>query len=314
MELLCPRDRLPLTSTSPHRLTCPAGHSYPVHDGIPVFILEEVEHTHPSALRALDPVEVVRDLARDDGATPPLDDLHPYVRDVLVGTCGNLYAPIAGTIDHYPIPKLPLPEARRGDSFLEIGSNWGRWSIAAAKFGYAVTAVDTNLGALVIARRVFRQFGLNANFVCADARHLPFADNSFDVVFSYSVLMYQDKKNACAAIAEGARVAADLSVVQMANKYGLRNVYHRLRRRGSADDPLRVRYWGPRELLAIFGRLAGPSSLVIDGVIGRSIEESEIEALRPGDRVLVRLSMGLRRFGFLRWVADSLYVFSRPGR
>jgi len=164
---------------------------------------------------------------------------------------------------------------------------------------------------LVVARRIFRQFGLTADFVCADARHLPFETGSFDVVFSYSVLMYQEKTNAHAAIAEAARVSAGQCVIQMANKYGIRNIYHRLRRRGSPADPLRVRYWSPAELLTVFSRIAGPSSLIVDGVIGRGVEASELEALRPHHRMLVRLSMWLRRFEVLLPVADSLYVFSR---
>ncbi len=308
----CPRDHQPL-SRSKDGLNCPIGHFYPVYDGIPVFILGETEQTHPSASRALQASEILRDLALDDGRTPPLDQLHPFVRDVLVGTCGNLYTPIADTIDHYPIPDLPLPRGD-GSTFLEIGCNWGRWSIAAAQQGYSVTAVDSNFAALVVARRIFRQFGVRGTFVCADARHLPFAASSFDTVFSYSVFMYFDKKHARAAIAEVARVAAARSVIQMANRFGLRNMYHQARRSSAADDPLRVRYWSPRELLSAFNDIVGPSTLSIDGVIGRGIRASELRSLRPHHRIAVGMSAWLTRLGFLTPLADSLYVRSRVVR
>jgi SAM-dependent methyltransferase/uncharacterized protein YbaR (Trm112 family) len=309
-NLVCPRDRLPL-ARSRDELTCPAGHAYPVHDGIPVFILGEVRQTHPSATRALDAAEVLCDLALDDGSTPPPDELHPFVRDVLADTCGNLYAPIADSIDHYPIPDLPLQVGPPGGGFLEIGCSWGRWSIAAAQRGLAVTAIDSNFRALVVARRVFRQFGLKARFVCADARHLPFADASFDCVFSYSVLMYFDKEAARAAIAEIGRVAAGQSLIQMANRNGVRNTYHRLLRSGSPDDPLRVRYWTPRELVAAFGEAVGPSSLEIDGVIGRGVRASELGALLPRHRRAVGFFEWLKRFKALLPIADSLYVRSQ---
>ncbi len=312
-NLVCPRDGLPLNRSS-DGLACTAGHTYPVHDGIPVFILGEVEQTHPSAARALHAAEILRDLALDDGETPPLHELHPFVRSVLVDTCGNLYAPIAGSIDHYPKPDLPLKSERPGATFLEIGCSWGRWSIAAAQQGYSVTAVDSNFRALVVARQVFRQFGLNARFVCADARHLPFNTHGFDVVFSYSVFMYFSKENARAAIAEAGRVAAVRSVIQMANKHGIRNLYHRARRTNSQDDPLRVRYWSPRELLMVFEELIGPSSLSIDGVIGRAVKRSEFPGLLPRHRLAVRLSERLRKFGVLAPIADSLYVHSRVVR
>lgn len=310
LRLVCPRDRLPLKGDK-DALACAAGHIYPIYGGIPVFNLGEVGQTHPSAARALQAREILADLARDDGTTPPLHELHPFVRSVLIGTCGPLYAPIAQSIDHYPIPELPALAGGDGASFLEVGCNWGRWSIAAAQRGYAVTAVDTNFAALVVARRVFRQFGLNASFVCADARHLPFEAASFDVVFSYSVFMYFSKDDARAAIAEAGRVAAGQTVVQMANKYGVRNLYHRARRRGSASDPLRVRYWSPGELLSVFTKLVGPSSLSIDGVIGRDVTASELASLLPAHRVAVGLSRGLKKFGLLTPIADSLFVRSR---
>jgi SAM-dependent methyltransferase len=311
-KLVCPRDRLPLVC-SRGGLTCAAGHSYPVHDGIPVFIIGEVEQTHPSAERALQVAHILSDLACDDGETPPLHDVHPFVRDVLVGTCGNLYAPIARSIDHYPIPELPLQPERQGDRFVEIGCNWGRWSIAAAQQGYSVTAVDANFRALVVARRIFRQFGLTGTFICADARHLPFAPRSFDLAFSYSVFMYFSKEDARAAIAETARVTAGRSLIQMANKHGIHNLYHRARGSGSADDPLRVRYWSRSELLSVFNELVGPSFLSIDGVIGRSVKASELESLLPRHRIAVRLFEWLRKFRILTPVSGSLYVHSRVG-
>jgi SAM-dependent methyltransferase len=313
VNLVCPRDRLPLVR-SKDSLTCSAGHSYPIHGEIPVFILGEAEQTHPSAERALRVEEILRDLARDDGQTPPLHELHPYVRSVLIGTCGSLYAPIAQSIDRYPIPELPSLPPRAGATFLDIGCNWGRWSIAAAQLGYSVTAVDTNLAALVVARRVFRQFGLAGTFICADARHLPFAAASFDLAFSYSVFMYFTKENARAAIAEAARVSTDRVLIQMANKFGLLSLYHRARRDGSMADPLRVRYWNPRELLSVFNELAGPSTLIVDGVVGRGLSASERAGLLPHHRLAVAASAWLKALRLLAPIADSLFVQSDVAR
>jgi ubiquinone/menaquinone biosynthesis C-methylase UbiE len=63
------------------------------------------------------------------------------------------------------------------------------------------TGVDISVAALQIARR---RMDANARYVHADAGELPFADNTFDVVFSYGVLAYTE--DPFAAFTELARV------------------------------------------------------------------------------------------------------------
>ena len=40
-----------------------------------------------------------------------------------------------------------------GSRLLDLGSSWGRWSIAAARKGYSVVGLDPSLGAVLAARR-----------------------------------------------------------------------------------------------------------------------------------------------------------------
>ena len=56
--------------------------------------------------------------------------------------------------------------------------------------------IDPSLDAVLAARRVSRQLGVEASFVVGDARFLPFANDSFDTVFCYSVLQHFSKENA----------------------------------------------------------------------------------------------------------------------
>ncbi len=308
-ELVCPRDHEPLVRAG-DTLTCPAGHAYPIHGGIPVFVLPEVPQTDSGCLRALDPEWIARELAHDDGSTPLPVQVHPIVREILGGSCGNMYDAVKHELDHYPIPHLRLPSSTTRQTLLDIGCNWGRWAIAATQAGYRVTGIDPSFGALVIARRVFRQFGLTGNFICADARYLPFKSNSFEVAFSYSVFQHFNETDVRLSLAELARVTRGSSLVQMAGKFGLRSIYQQLRRLGSQPTAFNVRYWSPRELLSVFNDIIGPSRISIDGFFGLGMQASDLEYFRPIHQMVLQASETLRRYQALAPLADSLYIHS----
>ena len=92
--------------------------------------------------------------------------------------------------------------AANGELLLDIGCNWGRWTIAAAQRGYRPIGIDPSFEAIVAARRIARQLGVDdARYVVADARKLPFADGTFDVVFSYGVLQHFSKSDVALSVA-----------------------------------------------------------------------------------------------------------------
>ncbi len=308
--LVCPHDRTRLSGTD-DRLTCEQGHRFPVCGGIPVLVLDDAPGMHVSVTRALDEDERAEDLALDDGETPPPTMLHPFVREMQGATSGAMFHAARDRFTTYPIPELRLPDGA-GKRLLDIGCAWGRWSIAAARKGYRVTGVDHNFGRLVIARRVCRQLGVEADFLCTDARRLPFADGSFDVAFSYSVVQHFSKDQARLILAEVGRVlaAGGAGMIQMPNRYGIRSLYHQLRKTWTPAQPFDVRYWTPRELLRDFEAAIGPSRLTIDGFFGLGIQARDSENFLPHHRAIVGLSERLRRAPWLAPVADSLYVHS----
>jgi ubiquinone/menaquinone biosynthesis C-methylase UbiE len=66
-----------------------------------------------------------------------------------------------------------------GASFLEIGCSWRRWSTAAARAGYRLVGIDPSLKGIRAAQRVARQLGIEAIYLVADGRFLPFRKESF---------------------------------------------------------------------------------------------------------------------------------------
>lgn len=314
MNLVCPRDHTELARTETG-LVCAQGHSYPARGGIPIFILSEENQTHTEALRALDADQTAFELSRDDGQTPPPTEVHPLVRAIQGATSGYMFYAARDRFASYPIPDIRLPEGK-GQRLLDIGCNWGRWSVSAAQKGYRVTGIDPSFGALVVAKRVCRQLGVEADFICADARHLPFPPHSFDVVYSYSVIQHFSKDNARNALREVARVLKTdgTAMIQMPNRYGIRCLYHQIRKARTAEEMFSVRYWTPSELLRAFTETIGPSRLTIDGFFGLGVQAKGSENFLPRHRAIVRLSEFLRRRPWLAAVADSLFVHSAVRR
>lgn len=311
--LACPRDQQPLVPSGAS-LSCPHGHRYPVVEGIPVLLREDVPHTHWAALLSLD---VARQGAvpEDWRAAAPADGVHPFVQESIGATGGNLYRSLIGRLPAYPIPRLPLPEGN-GRTLVDIGCNWGRWTIAAARRGYRPIGVDPSLQALIAARAICEQLGVQADFVIGDARHLPLRTSSVDAAFSYSVLQHFSKPDAMRAAAEVSRVLVPggVALVQMPNVYGVRSLVQQARRRFRQPQKFEVRYWSPSELRRSLGSAIGPTRLSADGFFSLNAQPAEAALLPVHLRALVHTSAALARIANrippLVNAADSIWVTS----
>jgi len=312
--LVCPRDRQELTVEGSH-LVCRSGHRYAVVEGIPIFLISDAEQTHIEGSRALAVAE-----SGDPASLPQIEislgEIDPFVRNSIGATNGGLYQHLVGNLTEYPIPRLRLPAAK-GSLFLELGCNWGRWCIAAARLGYRPVGIDPSLKSIRAAYRVARQLGIEAGYVVADARFLPFRDGTFGQAFSYSVLQHLSKENTLLTLDEVHRVlwASGESLVQMPNVFGVRCLYHQLRRGFREARDFEVRYWRPAELLKVFESRVGPSVLTVDGFFSLNVQPSDLHLLPRRYRTLVHTSEALRRIAakvpVLLQVADSLYISSK---
>src|SRR5947207_2635099 len=189
-----------------------------------------------------------------------------------------------------------------------------------AGHGYRAIGIDSSLEAIRAAYRVSRQLGVDACFVVGDGRFLPFPDGLFDVVFSYSVLQHFSKTDAQTAIAEASRTLKPRgqAVIQMANAFGLRSIYHQLRRGFRQGREFEVRYWRPGELRATFARLVGPSDVTADGYFSLNPQPNEAHMLPVPFRAVVAASETLRTLSMhgmpITWLADSLCVSATKSR
>jgi 2-polyprenyl-3-methyl-5-hydroxy-6-metoxy-1,4-benzoquinol methylase len=236
-----------------------------------------------------------------------------HVRASLIKTHGNLYR--GARLTRYPIPPFPLPDGE-GRTLLDLGCNWGRWTVAAARAGWRPTGIDLAKKSIDAARRVAKQLEVDAEYVVGDARELPFADGFFDAVFSYSVLQHLAKKDVLQAASEIRRVLRPGGIVwiEMPNARGPLNLVRQARRGFSAGAEQDVRYWTLQDLRRGFGSI-GPVTISADGFLTINPQASDLDLLPARSRAVVRLSEALRRASgrlpLLVQVADSVIVQAR---
>ena len=91
-----------------------------------------------------------------------------------------------------------------GRRVLEVGCGAGTDLARFARGGAIVTGVDLSSSAIALARQNFDQLGLTADLREADGEHLPFANDTFDLVYAHGVVQYT--ANPQALVAECGRV------------------------------------------------------------------------------------------------------------
>jgi SAM-dependent methyltransferase len=77
-----------------------------------------------------------------------------------------------------------------GRTVLDVGCGAGVDLARFAKGGAEVTGVDVSQSAIDLARTNFEQQQLRGRFELANGEQLPFADNTFDLVFAHGVVQY----------------------------------------------------------------------------------------------------------------------------
>jgi SAM-dependent methyltransferase/uncharacterized protein YbaR (Trm112 family) len=309
--IVCPRDRKALEAEADF-LVCAEGHRYRVVEGIPILLVSDVGQTHIEGTRALAIAET-GDLSQLRQIHLSSGEIDPFVKDAIGATNGGLYQHLVGNLTEYPIPELRLPPGR-GKLFLEIGCNWGRWCIAAARAGYRPIGIDPSLKGIRAARRVAEQLGVDASYLVADGRYLPFPDSVIDEAFSYSVLQHLSKDHVRLILKEIHRVLkpGGETLIQLPNAMGARCLYHQARRGFREARDFEVRYWTIPELKSTFSERIGPARISVDGYLSLNAQVSDVRFLPKRYQALVYASEALRRVsGFvppLAYLADSLYI------
>jgi len=138
-----------------------------------------------------------------------------------------------------------LSYAPRAEELLEVACGSSRASVFLAEHGRRVVATDREEALIEELRRRFPVD--NLTYRSADAFHLPFADNAFDLVFHSGFFVLFDDEQIPALLREQARVSRKYVLALVHNALNARRV-DQFRELAKTDELYDIRFFAPDEL------------------------------------------------------------------
>lgn len=239
-----------------------------------------------------------------------------YVQEMVAGTNGNHYRHCIGKLRSLPIPSLPFWIRGKG-YFLDLGSGWGRWCLAAAQKGFIPVGLDVKWEAAKTARDLLREKGFHGYAVVADLSHLPFANSTFSAVWSFSVLQHVHRARVETCLHEIQRVLGrGKFIFEIPLKSGVWNRLVRWRRGGDGeeDQPQSwcVRYYSLSEIISMVRKFFPQVEATAHCFFGIGILPIDLKFVRPLNKMVVVLSLMLTKMARilppLSRFADSIYI------
>ena len=352
-NLVCPISKLPLIRKKNYFLSN-KGEIYPIINNIPIMIPLTKKPNHISAYKSLSLVKKFKNKKIENDQYfletlsigklvletlsigklekkliyKKIEDLNnnkesdlkkniAIVSGLVGATNGIAYRASIGDLNELPIPILPQKiKQDLVKPILDIGCNWGRWSIACSNKKNIIIGIDPSLGAIIIASNLAKIYGVKFIGIVGDARFLPFKNNSVASIISYSVIQHFSRKDVNLAVGEINRVLKPkgFSAVQMPNKLGLRCLYHQIRRGFRDGKNFEVRYWSIRKLNEVFSRI-GKTNFITDCYLGIGLQDNDFKFMSFLGKIALIISKFLKSVPFINSgkfiLSDSIWVLTK---
>jgi SAM-dependent methyltransferase len=144
---------------------------------------------------------------------------------------------------HHLLRLVPF-EGSRGKQVLEVGCGAAVDLARFARAGAIVTGVDIAASAIDLARANFEQQGLHGEFHVANAEALPFADDTFDVVYAHGVVQYTARPDRLVEECRRVLKPGGEAIFQVYNRVSWLNALSKLMKVGLEHDdaPVLLKY------------------------------------------------------------------------
>lgn len=238
------------------------------------------------------------------------------VQQQIAATNGIQYVDRIGKLKDYPRYELPVKKVENG-LMLDIGTGWGRWLVAGAAKGYIPVGIDLRLEFCQTARQTLQAAGSNGYTLVADLKEIPFKENLFDLVWSFSVIQHTHKERLlnCLKHIQRVLVPGGFTKMEFPNKNGFRNRRGPVKQFASRADDYDswvVRYYTPEEYRNVFNDVFGNFNYANHSFLGIGVLKEDIKYVSLKNKLLCGISLAgsllTRIIPSLTRIADSIYI------
>jgi ubiquinone/menaquinone biosynthesis C-methylase UbiE/uncharacterized protein YbaR (Trm112 family) len=239
------------------------------------------------------------------------------VQQQIAATNGVHYVDRIGKLNEYPIFELPVPRYKSNGLMLDIGCGWGRWLIAGARKGLIPIGLDIRLEFCKTALSVLSDLNLKGYAVVGDLENIPFINNIFDLVWSFSVIQHThpDRLKNCLMHINRILQKDGYTYLEFPNKNGLRNRLGPVKENEKTKDDYNswcVRYYSPEEYKHIIEMHLSDFSYTNHSFLGIGVLKEDLKYVSFKNKILCLLSLTgsalTKLIPPLKNYSDSLYI------
>lgn len=251
--------------------------------------------------------------AKPEGYTKKLSWI---VQQQIAATNGIQYIDRIGKLSDYPVYELPVNKTTNG-LMLDIGNGWGRWLLAGANKGYVPVGIDIRLEFCQTALNTLHANEKNGYSVVADLKELPFKNNVFDLVWSFSVIQHTHKERMISCLKHIKRIlnGDGFAMLEFPNKNGIRNYFGPAKKYSSSANDYNswdVRYYSVKEYKNIFLDIFQNFQFKVHSALGIGVLKEDLKYVSFKNKILCGASLLLtgvfKLISPLKKFADSIYI------
>ena len=238
------------------------------------------------------------------------------VQQQIAATNGRHFIDRTGKLIDYPVYKLPVKMVQGKKIMLDIGCGWGRWLVAGCNAGYIPIGLDIRLEFCKTNRRVLFDQKKQGYSIVADLENIPFRENVFDLVWSFSVIQHTHVERLKNCIQHINRILANdgFTYLEFPNSKGIRNRFGVVQDSAGKDDynSWNVRYYSPKEYEIMFNEFLSHFSYANHSFLGIGILPEDLKYVSLKNKIICTMSLvgsffadiipGLKNF------SDSIYI------
>jgi len=239
------------------------------------------------------------------------------VQQQVSATNGIHYGDRVGKLKEYPVYELPVPNHSGGGLFLDIGCGWGRWLVAGSNKEYIPIGIDLRLEFCETSRKVLKDLNKTGYTVVADLENIPFKDNTFDLIWSFSVIQHThyDRLTNCLGHINRLLTNDGFTRLEFPNRLGIRNRISNVKYSERFKDDYNswcVRYYSPGEYKEIFDRFLANFSFKNHSFLGIGVLKEDLKYVSMKNKIMCSASLLGSAFTNiipgLKYLSDSLYI------